>query len=140
MVNLKLYGSWIQDGRCITLKFPLIATLYLTKMENKTKNIEQSFFAIGLSKSTIFVHNTVTFFQKHGNITKINVSLKLKCVYLHNKFQVFSIKLMSFGQRDNPSPQNEPLKTITKIGIKCIPFEIINFRSLLFSEIFLVIS
>ena len=61
MANLEQSGSRIPDSWSIKLTFSLIIIFYLTKTENRTKNLYHSSHTIALSKSTIFAKkNAVT--------------------------------------------------------------------------------
>ena len=82
------------------LTFSLIVTFYLTKTENRTKNLWYSSHAIALSKSTILTWR----WYKNADIRKIKEVLVLKgifsetnmCVCLRTKFHASSIILTSF--------------------------------------------
>ena len=54
IANLEKYRSQNTDTYSVKLLFSLIATLYLTKTENRTKNLKHSSHTIALSKGTIF--------------------------------------------------------------------------------------
>ena len=116
-------GFWLQS---VKLTFWIIVTFYLTKFENRAKKsltqLSHYWF-----KESYFVKKMLTFCKKcFLTSAKLRVSwywkvyfLKLHMyVYLYAKFQVSSIILTGFRQRDNLSPpQNEPLKSPPRLGL-----------------------
>ena len=80
-------------------------SLYLTELENRTKNLYHSSYTTALSKGTTFAEKNAEFLQKNVDISKIKQALELKSifpettyVYFCTKFQVPSIILTSFSQ------------------------------------------
>ena len=61
----------------VIIMFSLIVTFYLTKTENRTKNLKRSSHTLALSEDTISAKNT-DFSRKNGDISKIKRSLVLK--------------------------------------------------------------
>ena len=58
MANLLQYGSRILPAWSVKLTSSLIVTLYVTKTENRTKNLLHSSHTIALSKGTFLPKNT----------------------------------------------------------------------------------
>ena len=54
MTNLEQSGSQILDAQFVKRIFSLKVTFYLTKSENRTKNLQRSFHTIALSKGSNF--------------------------------------------------------------------------------------
>ena len=57
VTNLEQFASQRSGAWSGKLTFSLIATFYLTKIENRTKNLKHSSHTIALSKGTIFANN-----------------------------------------------------------------------------------
>ena len=94
----------------------LIATFYVTKTEDRTKNVTKT-----EGTTTLLLWVKVLFLPKNADISKIKSALIPKgifvyfltlqmCVYLLTKFNVSNIIL-------NP---DEPLKSAPRLGLRCI--------------------
>ena len=129
MATLKQSGSHISNAWSVILTFSLVVTFYLTKSENRTKNVLTQILCCCFEyRYYFFVKKCWTFANKCWHQQKreswywSKLFLKLKIwVYLRTKFQFSSIILTSFRQGvilPPSQPQNKPLKGPPRLGLK----------------------
>ena len=86
MANLEKSGSKILDAWSVKLTFSLTVTFYITKTENRTKNLYHSSHTIALSNGTIFAQKSQFFAKKIAVISKRKGVLVLKGIFYETKY------------------------------------------------------
>ena len=150
-----IYGQFgeIQkpDFGCFVCKIYIFINSSLLSYKNWKQNWKHSSHTIDLNKGTVFAKKMVIFFQK-----EMLTSAKLKgswyykvyflklhmCAYLRTKFLVSSIIQTRFRQsecrveeRVIPLPQNGPLKSPPRLGLKCDLLKLPRRSNVIFARV-----